>query len=238
MLLEHSNTFATRRGLLASSTQADSWAIATTRRPTRSNLCADRRRQARSPACVVGHVPAKPRRRFATSHCDWRTTSARWLVGLAKQKNEDVLTARRSIAVRSRAMLVRHRPQRHSWRDSAKAVFWLAQVRGRKAPTSRRPSCSTTRPGRSRACRLRSVAIETPRAEADLTRLSTRQDDESARAPFSHSPNCRRARDTGLIATARIARSRASCVRRRVSGCRSPVGCGAEVPGRVLTANH
>jgi HEAT repeat protein len=132
--------------------------------------------------------------------------SARWLVGLAKQKNENVLTAlaiNRGDVARDALSDIARNDTRGETRQ--KAVFWLAQVRGQEgADIASSVMFGDKDPEVREHAAFALSQSEAPRAEADLTRLlNTDKDDEvreGAVFALSQLPDERATR--ALIATA------------------------------------
>ena len=132
--------------------------------------------------------------------------SARWLVGLAKQQNEDVLTAlaiNRGDVARDALSDIARNDTRGETRQ--RAVFWLAQVRGQEgAEITSSVMFNDKDPDVREHAAFALSQSETPRVEADLTRLlNTDKDDEvreGAVFALSQLPDERAAR--ALIATA------------------------------------
>jgi len=169
--------------------------------------------------------------------------SARWLVGLAKQKNEDVLTAlaiNRGDVARDALSDIARNDTRGETRQ--KAVFWLAQVRGQEgaAITSSVMFNDKDPEVREHAAFALSQS-ETPRVEADLTRLLNTDENaevrEGAVFALSQLPDERATR--ALIATAEN-RSLARELRKKAVFwlSQSESDAAQKYLERVLTANH
>jgi hypothetical protein len=169
--------------------------------------------------------------------------SARWLVGLAKQKNKDVLTAlaiNRGDVARDALSDIARNDARGETRQQA--VFWLAQVRGQEGAdiTSSVMFNDQDPEVREHAAFALSQAA-TPRAEADLTRLlNTDKNDEvreGAVFALSQLPDERATR--ALIATAEN-RSLARELRKKAVFwlSQSETDAAQKYLERVLTANH
>jgi hypothetical protein len=169
--------------------------------------------------------------------------SARWLVGLAKQKNEDVLTAlainRGDVARDALSDIARHDTRGET---RQKAVFWLAQVRGQEgADITSSVMFNDKDPDVREHAAFALSQSETPRAEADLTRLlNTDKDDEvreGAVFALSQLPDERATR--ALIATAEN-RSLARELRKKAVFwlSQSESDAAQKYLERVLTANH
>jgi HEAT repeat protein len=169
--------------------------------------------------------------------------SARWLVGLAKQKNEDVLTAlaiNRGDVARDALSDIARNDTRGETRQ--KAVFWLAQVRGQEgADIASSVMFNDKDPEVREHAAFALSQSETPRAEADLTRLlNTDKDDEvreGAVFALSQLPDERATR--ALIATAEN-RSLARELRKKAVFwlSQSESDAAQKYLERVLTANH
>jgi hypothetical protein len=169
--------------------------------------------------------------------------SARWLVGLAKQKNENVLTAlaiNRGDVARDALSEIARNDARGETRQ--KAVFWLAQVRGQEgADIASSVMFNDKDPEVREHAAFALSQSEAPRAEADLTRLlNTDKDDEvreGAVFALSQLPDERAAR--ALIATAEN-RSLARELRRKAVFwlSQSESDAAQKYLERVLTANH
>jgi HEAT repeat protein len=169
--------------------------------------------------------------------------SARWLVGLAKQKNENVLTAlaiNRGDVARDALSDIARNDTRGETRQ--KAVFWLAQVRGEEgADIASSVMFNDKDPEVREHAAFALSQSETPRAEADLTRLlNTDKDDEvreGAVFALSQLPDERAAR--ALIATAEN-RSLARELRKKAVFwlSQSESDAAQKYLERVLTANH
>jgi hypothetical protein len=169
--------------------------------------------------------------------------SARWLVGLAKQKNKDVLMAlaiNRGDVARDALSDIARNDARGETRQQA--VFWLAQVRGQEGAdiTSSVMFNDQDPEVREHAAFALSQAA-TPRAEADLTRLlNTDKNDEvreGAVFALSQLPDERATR--ALIATAEN-RSLARELRKKAVFwlSQSETDAAQKYLERVLTANH
>ena len=107
--------------------------------------------------------------------------SARWLAGLAEQKNEDVLAAlamNRGDVARDALSSIARNDNRGETRQQA--VFWLATVRGQEgADITSSVMFNDKDPDVREHAAFALSQSETPRAEADLTRLlNTDKDDE------------------------------------------------------------
>jgi HEAT repeat protein len=169
--------------------------------------------------------------------------SARWLVGLAKQKNEDVLTAlaiNRGDVARDALSDIARNDTRGETRQ--RAVFWLAQVRGQEgAEITSSVMFNDKDPEVREHAAFALSQSETPRVEADLTRLlNTDKDDEvreGAVFALSQLPDERAAR--ALIATAEN-RSLARELRKKAVFwlSQSESDAAQKYLERVLTANH
>jgi HEAT repeat protein len=169
--------------------------------------------------------------------------SARWLVGLAKQKNEDVLTAlaiNRGDVARDALSDIARNDTRGETRQQA--VFWLAQVRGQEgADIASSIMFNDKDPEVREHAAFALSQSETPRAEADLTRLlNTDKDDEvreGAVFALSQLPDERATR--ALIATAEN-RSLARELRKKAVFwlSQSESDAAQKYLERVLTANH
>jgi hypothetical protein len=169
--------------------------------------------------------------------------SARWLVGLAKQKNEDVLTAlaiNRGDVARDALSDIARNDTRGETRQ--KAVFWLAQVRGQEgADITSSVMFNDKDPEVREHAAFALSQSETPRVEADLTRLlNTDKDDEvreGAVFALSQLPDERATR--ALIATAEN-RSLARELRKKAVFwlSQSESDAAQKYLERVLTANH
>jgi HEAT repeat protein len=169
--------------------------------------------------------------------------SARWLVGLAKQKNEDVLTAlaiNRGDVARDALSDIARNDTRGETRQQA--VFWLAQVRGQEgADITSSIMFNDKDPDVREHAAFALSQSEAPRAEADLTRLlNTDKDDEvreGAVFALSQLPDERAAR--ALIATAEN-RSLARELRKKAVFwlSQSESDAAQKYLERVLTANH
>jgi hypothetical protein len=169
--------------------------------------------------------------------------SARWLVGLAKQKNEDVLTAlaiNRGDVARDALSDIARNDTRGETRQ--KAVFWLAQVRGQEgADIASSVMFNDKDPEVREHAAFALSQSATPRVEADLTRLlDTDQDDEvreGAVFALSQLPDERATR--ALIATAEN-RSLARELRKKAVFwlSQSESDAAQKYLERVLTANH
>jgi hypothetical protein len=169
--------------------------------------------------------------------------SARWLVGLAKQKNEDVLTAlaiNRGDVARDALSDIARNDTRGETRQQA--VFWLAQVRGQEgADIASSVMFNDKDPEVREHAAFALSQSETPRAEADLTRLlNTDKDDEvreGAVFALSQLPDERATR--ALIATAEN-RSLDRELRKKAVFwlSQSETDAAQKYLERVLTANH
>ncbi len=169
--------------------------------------------------------------------------SARWLVGLAKQKNEDVLTAlaiNRGDVARDALSDIARNDARGETRQQA--VFWLAQVRGQEgADITSSVMFGDKDPDVREQAAFALSQSKTPRAEADLTRLlNTDKDDdvrEGAVFALSQLPDERATR--ALIATAEN-RSLARELRKKAVFwlSQSETDAAQKYLERVLTANH
>ena len=169
--------------------------------------------------------------------------SARWLVGLAKQKNEDVLTAlaiNRGDVARDALSDIARNDTRGETRQ--RAVFWLAQVRGQEgAEITSSVMFNDKDPEVREHAAFALSQSETPRVEADLTRLlNTDKDDEvreGAVFALSQLPDERAAR--ALIATAEN-HSLARELRKKAVFwlSQSESDAAQKYLERVLTANH
>ena len=169
--------------------------------------------------------------------------SARWLVGLAKQQNEDVLTAlaiNRGDVARDALSDIARNDTRGETRQ--RAVFWLAQVRGQEgAEITSSVMFNDKDPDVREHAAFALSQSETPRAEADLTRLlNTDKDDEvreGAVFALSQLPDERATR--ALIATAEN-RSLARELRKKAVFwlSQSESDAAQKYLERVLTANH
>jgi hypothetical protein len=169
--------------------------------------------------------------------------SARWLVGLAKQKNEDVLTAlaiNRGDVARDALSDIARNDTRGETRQQA--VFWLAQVRGQEgADITSSIMFNDKDPDVREHAAFALSQSEAPRAEADLTRLlNTDKDDEvreGAVFALSQLPDERAAR--ALIATAEN-RSLARELRKKAVFwlSQSESDAAQKYLERMLTANH
>jgi hypothetical protein len=169
--------------------------------------------------------------------------SARWLVGLAKQKNEDVLTAlaiNRGDVARDALSEIARNDTRGETRQQA--VFWLAQVRGQEgADIASSVMFNDKDPEVREHAAFALSQSETPRAEADLTRLlDTDKDDEvreGAVFALSQLPDERATR--ALIATAEN-RSLDRELRKKAVFwlSQSETDAAQKYLERVLTANH
>ena len=169
--------------------------------------------------------------------------SARWLVGLAKQKNEDVLTAlaiNRGDVARDALSDIARNDTRGETRQQA--VFWLAQVRGQEgADITSSVMFNDKDPDVREHAAFALSQSETPRAEADLTRLlNTDKDDEvreGAVFALSQLPDERATR--ALIATAEN-RSLARELRKKAVFwlSQSESDAAQKYLEQVLTANH
>jgi HEAT repeat protein len=169
--------------------------------------------------------------------------SARWLVGLAQQKNENVLTAlaiNRGDVARDALSDIARNDTRGETRQ--RAVFWLAQVRGQEGADITSSVMFGDRDPEVREHAAFALSqSEAPRAEADLTRLlNTDKDDEvreGAVFALSQLPDERAAR--ALIATAEN-RSLARELRKKAVFwlSQSESDAAQKYLERVLTANH
>ena len=169
--------------------------------------------------------------------------SARWLVGLAKQKNEDVLTAlaiNRGDVARDALSDIARNDTRGETRQ--KAVFWLAQVRGQEgADIASSVMFNDKDPEVREHAAFALSQSATPRVEADLTRLlNTDQDDEVREgAVFALSQLPDERATPALIATAEN-RSLARELRKKAVFwlSQSESDAAQKYLERVLTANH
>jgi HEAT repeat protein len=169
--------------------------------------------------------------------------SARWLVGLAKQKNENVLAAlaiNRGDIARDALSDIARNDTRGETRQ--KAVFWLAQVRGQEgADIASSVMFNDKDPEVREHAAFALSQSATPRAEADLTRLlNTDKNDEvreGAVFALSQLPDERATR--ALIATAEN-RSLARELRKKAVFwlSQSESDAAQKYLERVLTANH
>ena len=169
--------------------------------------------------------------------------SARWLVGLAKQKNENVLPAlaiNRGDVARDALSDIARNDTRGETRK--KAVFWLAQVRGQEgADITSSVMFNDKDPEVREHAAFALSQSETPRAAADLTRLlNTDKDDdvrEGAIFALSQLPDERATR--ALIATAEN-RSLARELRKKAVFwlSQSESDAAQKYLEQVLTANH
>jgi hypothetical protein len=169
--------------------------------------------------------------------------SARWLVGLAKQKNEDVLTAlaiNRGDVARDALSDIARNDARGETRQQA--VFWLAQVRGQEgADITSSVMFGDKDPDVREQAAFALSQSKTPRAEADLTRLlNTDKDDdvrEGAVFALSQLPDERATR--ALIATAEN-RSLARELRKKAVFwlSQSESDAAQTYLEKILTANH
>jgi hypothetical protein len=169
--------------------------------------------------------------------------SARWLVGLAKQKNEDVLTAlaiNRGDVARDALSDIARNDTRGETRQQA--VFWLAQVRGQEgADITASVMFNDKDPDVREHAAFALSQSETPRAEADLTRLLVTDKNDEVREgavfALSQLPDERATR--ALIATAEN-RSLARELRKKAVFWLSQSESDAALKylEQVLTANH
>jgi hypothetical protein len=169
--------------------------------------------------------------------------SARWLVGLAKQKNEDVLTAlaiNRGNVARDALSDIARNDSRSETRQ--KAVFWLAQARGQEgADIASSVMFDDKDPEVREHAAFALSQSATPRVEADLTRLLNTDKEEEVREgavfALSQLPDERATR--ALIATAEN-RSLARELRKKAVFwlSQSESDAAQKYLEQVLTANH
>ena len=169
--------------------------------------------------------------------------SARWLASLAKQKNEDVLTAlamNRGDVARDALSDIARNDTRGETRQQA--VFWLAQVRGQEgADITSSVMFNDKDPDVREHAAFALSQSETPRAEADLTRLlNTDKNDEvreGAVFALSQLPDERATR--ALIATAENRSLERELRKKAVFWLsQSESDAAQKYLERVLTANH